>query len=534
MQEIRCDILVIGAGAAGSRAAYEAKRAAPELDVLLACNGKIGGSGSTNLDASEALGINAPFNYMRDADNADTFFDDIMATGDGLASPSLSRVIADESCVRLEELMRLGVRFEEKDGLPRQQKLSGCTRARSLTCGGGTGLAITGALTKGMKMVGVKFLENARLLDLRQTADCAVCGAAGFIGREPVSIAAKAVVLATGGAGRLFARSVNTSDIQGDGWAMACAAGARFINMEFFQVGPAVVHPPMKFIIHSHMWRLKPNLTNGAGQAFLPNYCPPGISASEALHLKAMSYPFSVRTPAMYVDIAIFKEIISGRGTPHNGVYFDVTHTSREEFLEKAPITYQRLKSVGIDLTTDKLELGLAVQNFNGGILIDEHGFTGVQGLFAAGEVSGGVHGSDRPGGNNLTDTQVFGYRAGVAAARAARSIKASDPAAPDAPLVGKLEMNARDEEIIQRSAELFYREMTIVRNARGLQDVLDFTNCHLKEGLGLEARNRLLVGQLLATAMLLREESRGDSLPGGLPRSFARLDQEDHSELQC
>jgi fumarate reductase (CoM/CoB) subunit A len=345
---------------------------------------------------------------------------------------------------------------------------------------------------------------------MRQAEDGQVCGAVGLVGHYMVSIDALAVILATGGAGRLFARSVNTPDVQGDGWAMACAAGARFVNMEFFQVGPAVVHPLMKFIIHSHMWRLKPRLTNAAGFDFLPGYCPSGISAAEVLHLKAMSYPFSVRTAAMYVDIAIFREIVSGRGTPHGGVYFDVSHISRDEFLAKAPITYQRLLAAGVDLIRDKLELGLAVQNFNGGILIDEHGFTGITGLYAAGEVTGGVHGSDRPGGNNLTDTQVFGHRAGLAAARAARELAPAPQAAAPVALLGRLEADARDKEVIHCSAELFYREMTIVRNAQGLRDVLDFTSSHLDDDLGMEAKNRLIVGQLLANAMLLREESRG------------------------
>ena len=198
---------------------------------------------------------------------------------------------------------------------------------------------------------------------------------------------------------------------------MAYRAGARLINMEFFQVGPAVFNAPLKFIIHSHMWRLRPRLTNVLGEEFLPRYCPAGIDPAEVLDLKAMSYPFSVRTDAKYLDIAIFKEVMAGRGTPSGGVFFDVTHVDRDTLLARAPITYETLLKAGIDLARDRIEVGLVVQNFNGGILIDADGFTGVEGLYAAGEVTGGVHGADRPGGNNLIDTQVFGYRAGRAAA---------------------------------------------------------------------------------------------------------------------
>ena len=510
MKEIRCDVLVIGAGAAGSRAAYEAKKNAPELDVVLMCNGKYQTSGSTNLDASEALGINAPFDYMQDGDNAEVYYFDTVSTGDGLASPEMCRIISDESCARLNELMELGLKVEQKNGIPFQQKLSGCTKARSLTCGGGTGIQITKTLAQAYLKEGVTVIENARMLSLRQREDKVVCGAVGFIDGIPASITAKAVVLATGGAGQLFMKNVNTPDVVGDGWAMAFQAGAKMVNMEFFQVGPAVVNPKMKFIIHSHMWRLLPKLTNNKGEEFLADYCPTGVSADEVLHLKAMSYPFSVRTKAMYVDIAIFKEIMSGNGTANGGVYFDLTHVGLEEFLQKAPITYNRIKKAGVDLIVDKLELGLAVQNFNGGILIDQNGFTGVKGLYAAGEVTGGVHGSDRPGGNNLTDTQVFGYRAGVSAAREALKSVTVEMGSEMKALSARREMNDRDMDILLQSVQLFYKELTIVRTAQGLSKVLDFINQYLKEDICLEVKNRLLVGKMLATAMLLREESRG------------------------
>lgn len=510
MKKIRCDVLVIGAGAAGSRAAYEAKKAAPELEVILMCNGKFQTSGSTNLDASEALGINAPFDYMQDGDNADIYYADTVSTGDGLASPIMCRTIADESCVRLKELMELGVRFEQKNGTPIQQKLSGCTKARSLTCGGGTGVQITRALAQAYLKEGVTVIENARMLSLYQNDDKAVCGAIGFIDGQPSIVDAKTVILATGGAGQLFKRNVNTSDIIGDGWAMAFQAGAKMVNMEFFQVGPAVVKPDMKFIIHGHMWRLLPKLTNSKGEEFLPKYCPTGVSADEVLHLKAMSYPFSVRTKAMYVDIAIFKEIMSGNGTTNGGVYFDLTHVGLEEFLQKAPITYNRIKKAGVDLMTDKLELGLAVQNFNGGILIDQNGFTGVKGLYAAGEVTGGVHGSDRPGGNNLTDTQIFGYHAGVSAAHEAQKSVEVDISHEMNAVLPRLEMNDSDKDILAQSVKLFYEELTIVRTSQGLTKVLDFINHNLKKDICMGVKNRLLVGKILATAMLLREESRG------------------------
>lgn len=511
MRQIICDVLVIGGGAAGSRAAYEAKKRHPELQVFLMVAGHYGSSGSSNLMASESLGINAPFNYMGDGDNSSIYYEDTVSTGGYLADEKLCGIIAGESCRRLEELMELGARFDVQDGHPVQRLLSGCTKARSLTYGGATGQEIVRVLKKANEVMGVEVFEDIRVVDLIKDENGRVCGAVGFCGAENILVRAGAVILATGGAGRIFRKNVNPPSLDGDGWAMAYKAGAKLVNMEFFQIGPAVMLPKIQFIVHSHMWRLKPVLFNTEDREFLPDYCPDNLLSDTVLDAKAMSYPFSVRTEAMYLDIAIFKEIMAGRCTLDDGVFFDVTHVSREDFLRKAPITYEILKNAGADLAKDKIEVGLVVQNFNGGILIDEHGFTGVDGLYAAGEVTGGVHGSDRPGGNNLTDTQVFGYRAGRSAADSAASLKSKVfMCFETSEIVQGLQDSENEKDIIRQSEDLFYRELTIVRHAEGLKRVLDFIKEHKKESNSLFLNNRLLVGQILATAILTREESRG------------------------
>ena len=509
MNRVDCDVLVVGGGAAGCRAAYEAKRLHPELKVLMAVAGSLGSSGSTNLIASESLGINAPFDSMKDGDNPDVFYRDILETGAGLSDPVLGRLVADEACERIEELMALGLRFDEAEGRVIQRKLSGCTKARSLTCGGSTGREIVRVLQEQIEKLGVEVLENIRVIDLIRDDEGRVCGALALADGESTSIGAGAVVLASGGAGRIFRHNVNPPTLEGDAWSMAYRAGARLVNMEFFQVGPAVFNAPLKFIIHSHMWRLRPRLTNALGEEFLPRYCPAGVDPGEVLDLKAMSYPFSVRTDAKYLDIAIFKEVMAGRGTPSGAVFFDVTHVDRDTLLAGAPITYETFLKARIDLARDRIEVGLVVQNFNGGILIDADGYAGVEGLYAAGEATGGVHGADRPGGNNLIDTQVFGYRAGRAAADSAARAKRK-PVPPGlandflfTPLVPK------EEELLQASSELYYANLTIVRTKQGLQEVLDFNERH-GQNAAMLVRNRLTVGTLIATAALTREESRG------------------------
>lgn len=506
MERLECDVLIVGGGAAGSRVAYEAKRLYPELKVFMTIAGRFGSSGSTNLMASESLGINAPFNFMGDGDSPDIYYRDMIETGAGLADPNLCRIIADEACQRVIELMDLGVGFDKKDGKFIQRKLSGCSKARSLTCGGSTGREIVKALKREIERLGVKVIENVRVIDLVKDDDGKICGAIGLTENKTVFIESKAIVLASGGAGKIFKHNVNPPSLEGDGWCMAFRAGAQLINMEFFQIGPAVFKPNIMFIIHSHMWRLNPRLTNALGEEFLPRYCPSGIDPDEVLSLKAMSYPFSVRTNAKYLDIAIFKEIMDGRGTESGGIYFDVSHVGEKTLLERAPITYRVLKEAGADLAKEKIEIGLVVQNFNGGILIDSNGNTGVDGLFAAGEVTGGVHGADRPGGNNLIDTQVFGYRAGRAAAEYAISVEKG----PKKNLSFKVpSLNHEDESIIKKSEELYFRYITVLRDREGLEKVLKFIDSHWDHPNPI-VKNRLLLGSILAKAALTREESRG------------------------
>jgi fumarate reductase (CoM/CoB) subunit A len=370
--------------------------------------------------------------------------------------------------------------------------------------------------------LGVGEIEH-KALELLQDGNGRVCGTYGVSGQKALVVLARAVVLAGGGAAAAFKTNVTPGSQTGDMWAMAYRAGCRFVNMEFFQCGPAVMKQGFKFIVHSHMWRLMPRLINVNGEEFLKQYCPNGVSPEEVLRLKAMSYPFSVRTDAKYLDIAIAKELMAGRGFPEGGVHMDVTHVPRQTLLEKAPITYEALLKADIDITAQPIPLGIAAQNFNGGILIDANGATGVQGLFAAGEVSGGVHGADRPGGNNLADTQVFGFRAGRAAAQAAFEVSGYKDV-PALPEQDALWPSENDVRVMAQSEDVFYAGLTVIRDKKGLEQVLGFIGESEKKAASLPLKNRLTVGKLLARACLLREESRGTHYREDFPETEARF----------
>jgi succinate dehydrogenase/fumarate reductase flavoprotein subunit len=506
-EAVKTDVLVIGGGGAGSRAAYEAKRAEPQLFVTLVVNGRWGSSGSTTLVASEAHGINAPLNLAKDGDSPGIFLQDIINTGMGIADPKLSRIIAYEACDRIQELMALGVDFDSEGGHIKQRKLSGCTKARSLTQNGRTGLAIVEALKRAALQLGVNPLEGVRVLELIQK-EGEVWGAMGVRGNSKVHFLAKAVVLATGGAGRIFRHNVNHVSTRGDGFAMAYRVGAEVTNMEFIQIGPGVVHPKMSFIIHSHMWNFRPRLRNRLGKEFLKDYLPPGIDQDEVFSLKSMSFPFSVRTVARYVDIAISKEISAGRGTKHGGVFFDVTHVKESELQSRAPTTFQTFLNHGINVAKEPIEIAPLVQSFNGGIRIDEEARSNVTGLFAIGEVSGGVHGADRPGGNNLTDCQVFGYRGGRAAAALAcqRSSRFKETT-PETNAY--LQPKGKELGDIQELADL---SLLVVRHRDSLENLLhkvsSFRDTHRE--LDVETLNYLVNVEIIARSALVRNESRG------------------------
>ncbi len=520
-ETIQTDVLVVGGGGAASRAAYEAKCFDPGLDVTVAVEGPWGKCGSTVWVASEALGINAPLNFAEDGDSPEVFLDDILETGLGLANRSLAEKIAFESSDRISELVELGVEFDSAHEKIRQRKLSGCTKARSLSQGGQTGVAIVSALKRASLEKGVNVLEGIRIVDLI-LKDGEVWGARGLRQGEQIDILAKAVILANGGAGAIFPHNINHSSLRGDGYAMAYRAGALLTNMEFIQIGPGVVFPKMHFIIHSHMWRLSPRLKNSLGKEFLDDYLPTGTSRDEVLSLKAMSFPFSVRTNARYVDISISKEIMSGRGTEHGGVFFDVTHVPESELKDKAPITYDTFLKRGINLCSGRIEIAPLVQSFNGGVKIDEDAATTVPGLFAVGEVSGGVHGADRPGGNNLADCQVFGYRGGRAAAvlAADRAWKAKEAIRDDKLIVME---NSKKIAPIRNAID---SALMVVRQKEDLEELLDKIQSfrHETPTLDVVTDNVLLTAEMVARSALLRQESRGVHYREDFPDSDPEL----------
>ncbi|MBC7288967.1 MAG: FAD-binding protein [Armatimonadetes bacterium] len=443
-----------------------------------------------------------------------------------MCRPELARIVAEEAPARLLELEEWGADFDKTPDGRFVQKLSdGARFPRAAGKGTETGPAILRALLNRIRQLNSdKRYGEVELLERVTIADIVVSRgrAAGAWGwhlpdGEQLFIAAGAVVLACGGAGRIFRVNVFPPTATGDGYALALRAGAPLVNMEFIQIGPSIIHP-FHFALSGVFWRLTPRIVNAQGETFLSRYLPPGTRLEEALLLKAVSYPFTVRNASMWIDVGVFTEIAEGRGTSHFGVYMDVSHNPAELIEREAAVPLAHLRKRGLDIASGPFEFAPAVQHFNGGVAIDADGATEVAGLFACGENAGGQHGADRPGGNSLADCQVFGRRAGAAAAKfAARS-------APDLREVREAALPSaspplpKAHELMQRLSWEMWRGVTVVRTAEGLHRAISAA-LELRDVLAPHSRvspeaaelaNSALVAEVVARAALAREESRG------------------------
>jgi len=515
---IETDVLVIGGGGAGERAALISK-------------GKLGESGCTTRAVSELSAYSAAFGHSDPRDKPYFHFRDTVDQGMGLANQRLVRILAEDAPRRLVELEEMGARFKKRGDKFEQLLADASSLPRACNYGADTGREIASALKKEILKSQIRVVENvmiARLLTFGET----VVGAAGIKldTGEFVVFKAKSTVLAAGGAGQIYSLNAQSSDLTGDGFALAYRAGAELVNMEFIQIGPALVHPIKGYLLVTSFWKLNPRLYNKNGEEFLTKYLPSSLSLEELFTAKQFAFPFMFGYPAMYLDIAMHAEIKEGRGTEHGGVYLDVSHNSPEKIKNTVPVSYQWLKGRGIDITKEPIEIAPVVQCFIGGIKFNEKAETTIPGLFACGEVAGGAHGAARPGGNLLAISQVFGFIAGREAAKRAlpiEKIKVDDNQIQEERkrIFRWLEKKKGEdpEEIIQRIRKIMWRNVSVVRNEDGLESTLKELESIKKDTLphigvfekkdlakAIVAENMVEVAHLVTYASLLRNESRG------------------------
>jgi succinate dehydrogenase / fumarate reductase, flavoprotein subunit len=556
------DVVVIGAGGAGLRAVIEARERG--LKVAVVCKSLFGKAHTVMAEG----GCAASMGNTNPKDNWKTHFGDTMRGGKFLNNWRMAELHAKEAPDRVWELETYGALFDRtKDGKISQRNFGGHTYPRLAHVGDRTGLELIRTMQQ--KIVSLQQEDHAELGDyearIRVFAECtitellkdgdAIAGAFGYW-RESgrfVLFEAPAVVLATGGIGKSFKVTSNSWEYTGDGHALALRAGASLINMEFVQFHPTgMVWPPsVKGILVTEGVRGDGGvLKDSDGKRFMFEYIPPVFKGQYAeTEQEADQWlkdnDSARRTPDLLprdeVARAINSEVKAGRGSPHGGVYLDIaSRLTPEEIKRRLPSMYHQFKELaGVDITREPMEVGPTCHYVMGGVEVDaDTGAATIPGLFAAGECSGGMHGSNRLGGNSLSDLLVFGRRAGLGAADYVRALSsrpsvaqgAVDTAAKRAlaPFEGPTNGTAAENpytlhlELQQSMNDLvgIIRKAEEITEALGRLDKLRerFKNMQVEGhrqynpgwNLAIDLRNMLLVSECVAKAALERTESRG------------------------
>lgn len=530
MKKVKVDVLVIGGGGAGCRAALEAARMGANVGIAFKKNK--GSSGCTAKAVSELSAYSAAFGYKDPRDKPLNHYLDTVNEGAGLADEPLARILCTEAPECLNEVAEMGAVFNMNNGRFDQLLADASTLPRAVNHGADTGREILNALINELeKNQNVTFYENTTVLELLTNQETVVGAiAVNTKTEENIIFEAKSTVLATGGACYLYEMNGQPEDLTGTGYGMAYNVGATLVNMEMIQFGPAIIHPVKGYLLVTKYWRLKPRLYNSAGEEFLHKYVPEGLTPEEALRSKEFAFPFNIGNPGMYVDIAMHSEICAGRGSEHGGVYLDVSHNSPEEIESTIPVTFKWLMEHGIDVRKGPIEIAPVSQCYIGGVKINSNTETDVGGLFCCGEAEGGVHGAARPGGNMLAASQVFGKLAGRAAAKRALPIsgvvineRQAEIVATEIDGIRHRSTGYPAKDILQRIQKIMWRDVGICRNGEGLKRALtelqeiendlvpQLSANSLKDAiLAYEIPKMLTTARLVATSALLREETRG------------------------
>ena len=544
------DVLVIGAGGAGLRAAIEASAAG--VSVGLVCKSLLGKAHTVMAEG----GIAAALANVDDRDNWKVHFSDTMRGGQYLNNWRMAELHAKEAPDRVRELEAWGALFDRtQDGRILQRNFGGHRYPRLAHVGDRTGLEMIRTLQDHGIHMGIDVHMECTVTRLL-TENGRVVGAFGYErerGRFKV-FHAKAVVLATGGIGRAYKITSNSWEYTGDGHTLAYEAGAELIDMEFVQFHPTgMVWPPsVRGILVTEGVRGEGGiLTNSQGRRFMFDDIPEAYRAQTASDEdegwrytqgdKAARRPPELLTRD-HVSRCIVRELKEGRGSPHGGVFLDISWikqrlpNAEEHIKKKLPSMYHQFKQLAdIDITKEPMEVGPTTHYVMGGVRVDaETQMSSVSGLFAAGECAAGINGANRLGGNSLSDLLVFGKRAGEFAAKYAQAAGAGAIQAPQVEAAAKaalepFERGAQGEgpyQVQYALQELMQDLVGIVRNEPEMRRALDgleklherarnvSVGGHREYNPGwhaaLDLPNLLLVSEAVTLSAIERRESRG------------------------
>jgi succinate dehydrogenase / fumarate reductase flavoprotein subunit len=530
---VETDVLIIGSGGAGMYAAIEATRAG--CDAFLVDRSLIGRGGATvmaQMTVAVALGSETPDHWSHHCD-------DTLEAGRGLCNERLARLLCEEGPDCIREMDEWGVGWARKDGRITQAFAPGHDRPRCvyvdfLNTGPAVSKTLRTVVTRNKR---IRKAGDLLIVDLvRVDGEVAGAVALHLPTGAPVTIAAKATIVATGGLTRLYRRNSASANMGGDGYALALRAGAPLVDMEFVQFFPIGHLAPRLIGMDPIMWdpfryKLGGRLLNRDGEEFTARY---GVSEDGRYVV--------TRDVATY---AISKEVEAGRGSPHGGAYLSFQHCSEAELRAAFGPVIDRLARNNIDLTRMPIEVAPIAHYHMGGVIADERMETELPGLLVAGEAVGGANGANRLSGNAITEALVFGRRAGRSAAQRAQRVatQAFRPQAArgafdllvsvtdrtdinTAAMIAQLQAAMADDVGPFRTEAKLERALAAIDDmtrAVGDRPIGDGGAFDLRRLEWFDLRNMLTVARIVAAAALARTESRGahqrEDFPGMLPQ---------------
>ena len=512
------DVLIIGAGGAGLRAAIEGLAQGASVGVV--CKSLLGKAHTVMAEG----GIAASMGNVDAADNWRTHFRDTMRGGKFLNNWRMAQIHAQEAAERVRELEQWGALFDRtEDGRILQRAFGGHSFKRLCHVGDRTGLEMIRTLQDRGVQMGFDVYMECTVTRLLKDGD-RIAGAFAYW-RESgrfVIFKAKSIVLATGGIGKIYPVTSNSWEYTGDGMALAYEAGADLLDMEFVQFHPTgMVWPPgVQGLLVTEAVRGEGGiLRNKGGERFMEKYDPKRMELSTR----------------DVVARAIYTEVKEGRGTEHGGAFLDISHKPAEYVKRKLPSMYhQFLELADVDITKQPMEVGPTCHYMMGGVRVGaEGGETTVPGLFAAGEAAAGLHGANRLGGNSLSDLLVFGRRAGMAAAQHAK-LAAAPTVDPDQIQLAEREMlgpfSRKDgenpyalhgelQETMQDLAGIFRDERDLSQALLDIQEMKERAGQLSISGsrmfnpgwhLCRDLKSMLTIAEAVTRSALARQESRG------------------------
>jgi succinate dehydrogenase / fumarate reductase flavoprotein subunit len=556
------DVLVIGAGGAGLRAAIEASGSGVSVGVV--CKSLLGKAHTVMAEG----GVAAAIGNVDERDSWRVHFADTMRGGQYVNNPKMAEIHAKEAPARVLELEAWGALFDRtKDGKILQRNFGGHRYPRLAHVGDRTGLEMIRTLQDHGIHQGIDFYMECTVLTLLKS-DGRVTGAFGYLRERGqfVVFKAKAVILATGGIGKAFSITSNSWEYTGDGHSLAYHAGADLMDMEFVQFHPTgMVWPPsVKGILVTEGVRGEGGvLRNSEGKRFMfddipDNYKNQTAKDEEEGWRYVTGDKNANRPPELltrdHVARCINREVKEGRGSPHGGVFLDIAWikekipAAQEHIKKKLPSMYHQFKELaGVDITTEVMEVGPTCHYIMGGIRVEaESQMSTVPGLFACGECAAGLHGANRLGGNSLSDLLVFGKRAGEFAARFAKENPTSsydqaqvDEAASYAE--GLFDRESGDDNAFKIQHDLqrtMQANVGIVRMESEMQSQLpELAQLWQRAGkvgvtgnreynpgwhTALDLKNLLTVSEAITRAAIERKESRGGHFRDDYPDKSA------------